>query len=104
MKLIRNPNDEQLSAWLGELSVDRFRPETTHEKWLLDIMLYNNKVSWLDDWPDLSDEALARDRSDALDAAILAAARAVARKPKQKWFVWYGFPKPCQQRRMRKGG
>lgn len=101
MKLIPHPNDEQLSAWLGEASNGHLLWSHLH----IDNVLSHGHKYWPSTWPDLSTAALREDRD------YWAKAKEIA-KEVQQWPDWmrtqggdlYLSYKPRQQRRMRKGG
>jgi hypothetical protein len=58
MKIIRKPNDEQLSAWLGEQSCNS-------TIFMINLDYFGeklpSKIKWPDDWPDLERDVFDKD-------------------------------------------
>lgn len=59
--IIYNPNDEQLSAWLGEMVLMGHSPD-----FMTGVLVGvkgrpPNTIYWPDDWPDLDDMAWSSD-------------------------------------------
>ncbi len=57
MKVISNPNDEQLSAWAGWVNVESHGGLNMYEA-MYQAICYGRHgyIYWADDWPDLEEK------------------------------------------------